>query len=108
MDSDRLLMTATIDQLIQPIWGETLLPGEMFTYTLLYPFELEKNKLYDFLINTPEGNDETLYEKIYSWTIGPNPYAYDLKYQANEVISYFTFWVDSNKKIHISSRQPLE
>lgn len=108
MHSDRLLMTATIDQLFQPIWQEALLPGEMFTYTLLYPFELEKNKLYDFLINTPEGNDETLYEKIYSWAIGPNPYDYNLQYQTNEAITYFSFWVDSNKKIHISSRRYLE
>ncbi|MDD4664249.1 MAG: hypothetical protein PHD83_06280, partial [Caldisericia bacterium] len=99
---EKLIVDTTIQEMLEPLLGMTIQPGEALYYPFLYSFDLDKDTTYKIVVYEGTTNQDVAdYDKIISWAIGDNPFD-DFYYYDTTTIQ--KFWVNSKGKIQFSKK----
>ncbi len=99
---EKLIVDTTIHEILEPVLGLTIQPGEALFYPFLYSFDLDKDTTYKIVVYEGSPNfDIAHYDKIISWAIGDNPFD-EFYYYDTTIIQ--KFWVNSKGKIQFSTQ----
>lgn len=97
---EKLLIDTTIQEILEPLLGMTIEPGEALYYPFLYSFDLDHDTKYKIVVYRGSTNEGVAdYDKIIAWSIGDNPFK-DFYYNSTTTIQ--KFWVNSKGKIIFS------